>query len=31
VSGGIGCLLVVAIVAWKLPALRRYRTGAHAT
>jgi MFS family permease len=26
VSGGIGCLLVVAIVAAKLPALRAYRT-----
>jgi predicted MFS family arabinose efflux permease len=25
VSGGLGCLLVVAITAWKLPALRRYR------
>ncbi|HEX4353819.1 MAG TPA: MFS transporter, partial [Polyangiales bacterium] len=24
-SGGIGCLLVVAIVAWRLPELRRYR------
>ncbi|HEX7476961.1 MAG TPA: MFS transporter [Polyangiales bacterium] len=27
VSGGIGCLLVVAIVAWRLPQLRRYRIG----
>jgi MFS family permease len=26
VSGGVGCLLVVAIVAAKLPALRAYRT-----
>ena len=26
VSGGIGCLLVVAIVALRIPALRRYRT-----
>jgi MFS family permease len=25
VSGGIGCLLVVAAVAWRLPELRRYR------
>jgi len=25
VSGGIGCLLVVAWTAWKLPELRRYR------
>ncbi len=25
VSGGIGCLLVVAFTAWKLPELRRYR------
>jgi MFS family permease len=27
VSGGVLCLLVVAIVAWKLPALREYRIG----
>jgi MFS family permease len=27
VSGGIGCLAVVAVVAAKLPALRRYRIG----
>ncbi len=27
VSGGLACLLVVAIVAWRLPALRRYRVG----
>jgi MFS family permease len=25
VSGGIGCLVVVALVAWRMPALRRYR------
>jgi MFS family permease len=25
VSGGIGCLIVVAVVAWRLPELRRYR------
>jgi len=25
VSGGIGCLFVVALVAWRLPELRRYR------
>jgi len=25
VSGGIGCLLVLAIVIWKVPALRRHR------
>ena len=24
VSGGIGCLVVVALVAWRVPALRRY-------
>ena len=28
VFGGIGCLVVVAWTAWKLPALRRYRFGA---
>jgi MFS family permease len=28
VSGGIGCLLVVAFTAWKLPELRSYRTPA---
>jgi MFS family permease len=27
VSGGVGCLLVVAWMAWKLPELRRYRVG----
>jgi hypothetical protein len=27
VSGGIGCLLVVALVAAQLPALRRYKIG----
>jgi MFS family permease len=27
VSGGIGCLLVVAIIASRMPALRRYRLG----
>jgi MFS family permease len=26
VSGGVGCLLVVALVAWRMPALRHYRT-----
>jgi MFS family permease len=25
VSGGIGCLVVVALIAWRVPALRRYR------
>jgi len=25
VSGGVGCLLVVALVAWRMPELRRYR------
>jgi MFS family permease len=25
VSGGIGCLIVVALVAWRIPELRRYR------
>jgi len=25
VFGGVGCLVVVALVAWRLPALRRYR------
>jgi MFS family permease len=28
VSGGIGCLIVLAVVATSLPALRRYRVGA---
>ena len=27
VSGGVGCLLVVALVAWRMPALREHRTG----
>ena len=27
VSGGLGCLLVVALVAWRIPELRRYRLG----
>jgi MFS family permease len=31
VSGGIGCLVVVAIVARRLPALRRYRTDTRTT
>ena len=26
VSGGVGCLLVVALVAWRMPALRGHRT-----
>ena len=25
VSGGIGCLVVVALIAWRVPALRGYR------
>ncbi len=25
VSGGLGCLLVVSAIAWRMPALRRYR------
>lgn len=25
VSGGVACLIVVAVVAWRIPALRRYR------
>jgi MFS family permease len=29
-SGGIGCLVVVALTAWLLPELRRYRIGAGA-
>jgi len=29
VSGGIGTLIVVALVAWRLPALRRYRSSDH--
>jgi MFS family permease len=29
VSGGFGCLVVVAIVALRVPALRRYRTDTH--
>ena len=28
VSGGIGCLAVVALVAWRIPELRRYRLAA---
>jgi len=31
VSGGVGCLLVVATVAFALPALRAYRTDAPET
>lgn len=27
VSGGVGCLLVLALVAWRIPELRRYRLG----
>jgi len=27
VSGGVGCLLIVAWAAWRLPELRRYRIG----
>lgn len=27
VAGGLGCLLVLAIVAWRIPELRRYRLG----
>ena len=27
VSGGIGCLLIVAFTAWRLPELRRYQIG----
>jgi len=26
VSGGVACLIVVGLVAWRIPALRRYRT-----
>jgi MFS family permease len=26
VSGGVACLIVVALVAWRIPALRRYQT-----
>jgi MFS family permease len=26
VSGGIACLIVVALIAWRVPALRRYQT-----
>ncbi len=28
VSGGVGCLVVLALVAWRIPALQRYRLGA---
>jgi MFS family permease len=28
VSGGLGCLAVLAVVAWKIPELRRYRLAA---
>jgi predicted MFS family arabinose efflux permease len=31
VSGGIGCLVVLALVAWRIPELRRYRLGTLAT
>ena len=27
VTGGIGCLVVLALVAWRIPELRRYRLG----
>lgn len=27
VSGGVGCLAVLAVIAWRLPELRRYRLG----
>jgi len=26
VSGGLACMLVVAVVAWRIPALRQYQT-----
>jgi predicted MFS family arabinose efflux permease len=26
VSGGIGCLIVVALIAWRVPTLRRYES-----
>jgi hypothetical protein len=26
VSGGLACLVVVALVAWRIPALRQYQT-----
>jgi hypothetical protein len=26
VSGGVACLLVVALLAWRIPSLRRYQT-----
>src|SRR5205823_7961622 len=29
VSGGVACLLVVGLVAWRVPALRRYQTHPH--
>ena len=28
VSGGVACLVVVALVAWRVPALRRYQINA---
>jgi MFS family permease len=31
VSGGVACLGVLALVAWRVPELRRYRLGAEAT
>jgi hypothetical protein len=31
VSGGLACLFVVALVAWRIPELRSYRSGAPAT
>jgi sugar phosphate permease len=27
VSGGVACLVIVALVAWRVPALRHYRAG----
>jgi hypothetical protein len=27
VSGGLACLLVVALIGWRIPDLRRYATG----
>ena len=31
VSGGLGCLAVVALTAWRLPELRRYRVASDAS
>ena len=29
VSGGVACLIVVGLIAWRIPALREFRTQTH--